>query len=127
MQRWQTETKEERVALLHRLRRSDPAQARALVESTWKQDAPAERAEFVAAFTSGLSREDEPFLENAPVQTIGPGRNLPLETKFAERRSAFALKMPVFELASTELHGPGLRDYGVVEARHQDGAPVGRR
>jgi hypothetical protein len=62
---WQTGTKEERVALLHRLRRFDPAQARTLVESTWKQDAPAERAEFVATFATGLSMEDEPFLENA--------------------------------------------------------------
>jgi len=60
---WQTGTKEERVALLHRLRRSDPSAARALVESTWKQDVPAERAEFVATFIAGLSMEDEPFLE----------------------------------------------------------------
>ncbi len=62
-QLWQTGTKEERVALLHRLRHSDPASARALVESTWKQDAPAERTEFVATFATGLSMEDEPFLE----------------------------------------------------------------
>ncbi|MCW3050894.1 MAG: hypothetical protein JWN14_64, partial [Chthonomonadales bacterium] len=62
---WQTGTQEERVALLHRLRRSDPAWARALVESTWKQDASAERAEFVGTFTTGLNMEDEPFLENA--------------------------------------------------------------
>ncbi|MCW3095220.1 MAG: hypothetical protein JWL77_838 [Chthonomonadaceae bacterium] len=62
---WQTGAKEERVALLHRLRRSDPAQARTLVESTWKQEAPAERAEFIATFRAALSMEDEPFLENA--------------------------------------------------------------
>jgi len=62
---WQTGTKEERVALLHRLRRSDPSRARALVESTWKQDVPAERAEFTATFIAGLSMEDEPFLETA--------------------------------------------------------------
>lgn len=62
---WQTGTKEERVVLLHRLRRSDPGRARALVESTWKQDVPAERAEFAATFIAGLSMEDEPFLETA--------------------------------------------------------------
>lgn len=62
---WQTGTKEERIALLHRLRRTEPTQARALVESTWKQDAPAERAEFVGSFATGLSMDDEPFLENA--------------------------------------------------------------
>lgn len=62
---WQTGTKEERTALVHGLRRTDPAQARALVESTWKQDAAAERAEFLSAFASGLSMEDEPFLESA--------------------------------------------------------------
>jgi len=62
---WQTGTREERVALLQRLRRTHPAQARALVETTWKQDAPDERAAFLATFETGLSMEDEPFLEEA--------------------------------------------------------------
>jgi hypothetical protein len=62
---WQTGTKEERVALLHRLRRTEPARATALVESTWTQDAPEERAAFLATFEAGLSMADEPLLEGA--------------------------------------------------------------
>jgi hypothetical protein len=62
---WETGTKVERGLLLARLRRSNPAAARALVESTWEQEEHADRAAFVGAFFEGLSDEDEPFLESA--------------------------------------------------------------
>jgi hypothetical protein len=63
--RWQIGIRGTRAGLLAHLRRSDPAQGRALVESTWQQDAPEERAAFVKAFTDGLTMDDEPFLESA--------------------------------------------------------------
>lgn len=60
---WETGATEERIRLLERLRVSDPAKARALTQSTWKQDSPEARAAFLAAFSAGLSMEDESFLE----------------------------------------------------------------
>ena len=62
---WDTGVAEQRVAVLKRLRASDPAAARRLVESTWKQDGADERAKFVDAMRAGLSPDDEPFLEAA--------------------------------------------------------------
>lgn len=62
---WATGTREERVALLHLLRRTEPARARALVESTWRQDPADERASFLETFKTALSMEDEPLLETA--------------------------------------------------------------
>jgi len=60
---WQIGAREERSGIVERLRSSDPQHARQLVQSTWEQDPPEDRAEFVTAFLSGLSMEDEPFLE----------------------------------------------------------------
>ena len=44
---WLTGTKEERSLLLHQLRKGDPSYARELVEDTWTQDSPEERAAFL--------------------------------------------------------------------------------
>lgn len=60
---WETGTTEERTRLLERLRTSNPARARALVQDTWKQDSPETRAVFLSTFLAGLSMEDEPFIE----------------------------------------------------------------
>ena len=62
---WDTGVAEQRVATLRRLRGSDPAAARRLIESTWKQDGADERARFVETMRVGLSGDDEPFLEAA--------------------------------------------------------------
>ena len=62
---WDTGVTEQRIATLRRLRGSDPAAARRLVESTWKHDGADERARFVETMRVGLSADDEPFLEAA--------------------------------------------------------------
>lgn len=62
---WQTETRVVRENLLGRVRRANPDQGRALVESTWKEDSAEERAAFLAALKPGLGTADEPFLETA--------------------------------------------------------------
>jgi hypothetical protein len=62
---WETGSREERVAMLQAVRAADPAAGRALVESTWEQDAPEDRRAFVEALHDGLSIEDEPLLERA--------------------------------------------------------------
>ncbi len=62
---WQTGTRAERVALLKRLRERDPQHALDVLNSTWTEDAPDERAAFIATLSIGLSMADEPFLEAA--------------------------------------------------------------
>ncbi len=62
---WDSGAREERVALVRDLRRTDPRRARALVESTWHQEPPDLRATFLATLDYGICMEDEPFLESA--------------------------------------------------------------
>lgn len=61
---WETAHAEARLVLLQRLRQSDPAHARTLVESTWRTERAPQRALFLDAFQHGISRADEPFLES---------------------------------------------------------------
>ncbi len=62
---WQSGTSEERLGVLGVLRRSDPAQARALISGTWADEPPDMREPIIQALAAGLSMEDEPFLEAA--------------------------------------------------------------
>lgn len=62
---WQTGPRSGRLFLLQALRAEDPAQARALLESTWASERADDRAAFVETLEAGLSMADEPFLEAA--------------------------------------------------------------
>ncbi|GAA4590250.1 hypothetical protein GCM10023107_15720 [Actinoplanes octamycinicus] len=62
---WTTATGTERLGHLITLRRTDPAQARRLVASTWGADSSENRARFLATFADGLSPDDEELLEHA--------------------------------------------------------------
>ncbi len=62
---WEEGLFAERVALLTRMRRADPADARALLASTWKSERAEDRLMFLDALRTGLSAADEPFLEEA--------------------------------------------------------------
>ncbi|SDH47216.1 DUF5691 domain-containing protein [Nonomuraea jiangxiensis] len=62
---WELGGPADRRAHLRALRSADPGAARRLLESTWEQEGPDDRAEFVEVLTDGLSMEDEPFLEAA--------------------------------------------------------------
>ncbi|GAB3463513.1 DUF5691 domain-containing protein [Actinophytocola sediminis] len=64
-ERFATGSWPQRLAVLVAVRRTDPAAARALVESTWDTEPAAGRAGMVDALLIGLSDEDEPFLESA--------------------------------------------------------------
>lgn len=55
----------ERLALFTIARRADAAKARALLESSWKQEKAEQRAALVQAMACGLSSDDEPFLASA--------------------------------------------------------------
>ncbi|WP_127504283.1 SWIM zinc finger family protein [Actinoplanes solisilvae] len=62
---WHTGSSGERLGHVTALRSSDPAQARELVESTWSQESSDDRARFVGALATGLSPDDDAFLERA--------------------------------------------------------------
>jgi hypothetical protein len=62
---WHTATHVARLALLKKMRATNPDEARDLLTATWKEDSPKERAEFLATFHPNLSADDETFLEAA--------------------------------------------------------------
>lgn len=62
---WETGSSEQRRRVLAELRKRDPARARDLLKSTWAQESPKDRADFLTVFENGLSLEDEEFLEFA--------------------------------------------------------------
>lgn len=60
---WETGNRATRQALLTRLREQSPLIARTLVAATWSSEKADDRAAFIATFATGLSMDDEPFLE----------------------------------------------------------------
>jgi hypothetical protein len=62
---WQTGSVGERVAVLKRVRATDPDTGRAWLQGTWATDAPEAREAFLQALKIGLSNADEVFLEQA--------------------------------------------------------------
>src|ERR671934_6333 len=63
--RFATAGRTDRLTLLRHLRNQDPGLARQLVAGTWAREPAAERAALLAEFSTGLSDDDEPFLEAA--------------------------------------------------------------
>lgn len=62
---WEEGLPQERRKHLENLRQTDPAQARSLLEESWKQEKAADREHFLRSFEIGLSSADEPFLDQA--------------------------------------------------------------
>ena len=62
---WETSTGPARLAALTQLRHLDPERVRAMLETSWAQESPTDRAAFVEALSVGLSAADEAFLERA--------------------------------------------------------------
>jgi len=62
---WARRPTEQRLAEVVRLRATDPAAARGLVESTWSTDAAGDRASLLSALRTGIGPDDEALLERA--------------------------------------------------------------
>ncbi|WP_239103389.1 DUF5691 domain-containing protein [Microbispora corallina] len=62
---WEFGTSGDRRAFLAALRERDPGAARDLLGRGWPAETPEDRAAFVAILASGLTMDDEPFLEAA--------------------------------------------------------------
>jgi hypothetical protein len=60
---WQEGKREERLALLKQLRWREPARARELLQGSWRTEAAQDREAFLRTFGTGLTLDDEPFLE----------------------------------------------------------------
>lgn len=60
---WETGSVGERLGQLVALRRTEPARGRELVESTWASESSEDRARFLTAFGTGLTLDDDPFLD----------------------------------------------------------------
>lgn len=60
---WEDGTKEERLALLNHLRKTQPDEALENIESTWEEDDWQHRVEYLKTLKHNLSLADEPFLE----------------------------------------------------------------
>lgn len=64
-QSWLTGGSGARLAYLRKLRATNAAAARELIQSVWKESTQDERGNYLVAFEVGLSLDDEPFLELA--------------------------------------------------------------
>ncbi|MGW5784386.1 DUF5691 domain-containing protein [Streptomyces sp. NPDC003757] len=83
----------ERVALLSSLRAHDPADARALLASTWATERAEDRLMFLDSLRTGLEPEDEPFLEQALTDRSRNVRATAAELLTALPHSALAARM----------------------------------
>jgi hypothetical protein len=133
---WADGEQAERRALLERLRRSDPAAARVLLERTFAEETWEDRAAFVATLAHGLSDADEPFLEAALDDTRKLVRSAAATLLGGLPASRLAARMaarsaPLLHVEDRRLRGrrlvvdlPGEPD----EAAQRDGVPPsGRR
>ncbi|HZF90918.1 DUF5691 domain-containing protein [Streptomyces sp.] len=123
---WQEGLFAERVALLAAVRAHDPAAGRGLLAGSW----PAERAEdrlmFLDSLRTGLSPEDEPFLEQALADRSRNVRATAAELLSALPGSALAGRMAVRAAACVAVDHTGDGPRLVVEAPHECDAGMAR-
>ena len=74
-ERFATGTRGERMEALRQLREHDPAAARELLAEAWSTEKAGDRAEFIEVLETGLSDDDEPFLEAALDDRAGSVRS----------------------------------------------------
>lgn len=92
---WEEGLFAERVALLAAIRAVRPAAARELLEVTWATERAEDRLMFLDSLRSGLSAEDEPFLERALADRSRNVRAMAAELLSALPASALAARMAV--------------------------------
>jgi hypothetical protein len=110
---WEHGVRIERVAALEQIRAAEPGRAREWIQATWEQDAPEDRAAFIATFALGLGMDDEPLLESClddkrkEVREAARSLLLRLEgSRFVQR--AWARVRPLLKLKSKFLGGDTL-------------------
>lgn len=112
---WSTGTRDQRLAVLVRLRNQDPAKAQELIASTWSEDSADDRAAFVAAMGEGLGGEDEAFLELALDDRSKQVRAAAAELLATVPRSAYVGRMIERAEAMLKLQPTRGRKSAVIE------------
>ncbi|MFF4043775.1 DUF5691 domain-containing protein [Streptomyces sp. NPDC001816] len=113
---WQEGLFAERVALLSALRARTPGPARELLTTTWATERAEDRLMFLDALRTGLSAEDEPFLEQALGDRSRNVRATAAELLSALPGSALAGRMAVRATACVAVDHMGNTPTIVVEA-----------
>ncbi|WP_333774599.1 DUF5691 domain-containing protein [Streptomyces sp. IBSBF 3136] len=113
---WEEGLFAERVALLAALRARTPAPARELLASTWATERAEDRLMFLDSLRTGLSLEDEPFLEQALGDRSRNVRATAAELLSAVPGSALAARMAVRAAACVAVDRTGNSPMVVVEA-----------
>ncbi|MEU1485184.1 DUF5691 domain-containing protein [Streptomyces sp. NPDC005752] len=90
---WEEGLFAERVALLGALREEDPGAARSLLAGTWSSERAEDRLMFLDSLRSGLSGDDEAFLEEALADRSRNVRSTAAELLSALPDSALARRM----------------------------------
>ncbi|ARP74307.1 hypothetical protein LK07_21390 [Streptomyces pluripotens] len=104
---WQEGLFAERVALLGTLRARRPAFGRDLLSSTWSAERAEDRLVFLDSLRTGLSTDDEPFLEQALGDRSRTVRATAAELLSALPDSALATRMAVRAAACVTLDRTG--------------------
>ncbi|KIE26537.1 hypothetical protein LK08_13945 [Streptomyces sp. MUSC 125] len=104
---WQEGLFAERVALLGTLRARRPAFGRDLLSSTWSAERAEDRLMFLDSLRTGLSTDDEPFLEQALGDRSRTVRATAAELLSALPDSALATRMAVRAAACVTLDRTG--------------------
>ncbi|MGW0992859.1 DUF5691 domain-containing protein [Streptomyces sp. NPDC002523] len=116
---WQEGLFAERVALLAALRARTPPLARELLAATWATERAEDRLMFLDSLRTGLSAEDEPFLEQALADRSRNVRSTAAELLSALPKSALAGRMAVRAGACVAVDRTGDFPAIVVEAPHE--------
>ena len=90
---WADGGTDERRALLERVRRTDPARAREVLEATFADETWEDRVAFLDTLAVGLSGADEPLLERALDDRRKPVRDAAAHLLTGLPRSRFAARM----------------------------------
>ncbi|MFD4629912.1 DUF5691 domain-containing protein [Streptomyces sp. NPDC058284] len=123
---WEEGLFAERVALLTALRAHDARTARDLLTSTWSTERAEDRLMFLDSLRTGLSAEDEPFLEQALTDRSRNVRSTAAELLSALPGSALAGRMSARAASCVALDHTSDTPTLTVEAPHECDAGMER-
>lgn len=123
---WEEGLFAERVALLGAVRANAPAEAPALLATTWATERAEDRLMFLDSLRTGLSPTDEPFLEKALSDRSRNVRSTAAELLSALPGSAFAGRMAARALSCVSPDIAGDAASVAVEAPHECDAAMER-
>ena len=104
---WDIDSRDDRLALLRRLRLEDRAAAQPLVAAAWGSESAADRTALLEQFAQGLASDDEPWLESCLDDRSKQVRTTAAELLSRLPDSALSQRMAARVLASVTLKPGG--------------------